>query len=112
MGRPPEHGSPTTRMPAPQFHQPLELPENPLKRGFAKPRATARNHHRIYTATEILNAATLVRTDVPHAVENTDAAKGRWAPSARCEPDFRDWKHALRVFEPAAKPVRDARLRC
>ena len=203
-------------MTASRFHQSLDLPTNPLRAGFVRPRATAGNHYRIFAAEEILNrptldrlgelglkvntvalfykrpgsmgiihtdvawrdrrwrknvaainwnlsgadsvmrwyavdapgvtpdpaptepvepwyfalngihfgffgardrknlprrqvrilgeaaigGATLVRTNVPHAVENTDARRGRWALSARCEPDFRSWREAVAAFQP------------
>lgn len=51
-----------------------------------------------------IHGATLVRTDVPHAVENTDARKGRLALSARCEPDFRNWRAAVTAFGPLLLP--------
>lgn len=203
-------------MPQPLFHRRLDLPENPLKRGFVLPRATVHNHYQVLRAAEILNrktvdrlrevglkadtvalfykrpgsmgiihadialidgkwrrnigainwnlsgadslmrwyavqgkgvepdpcpaekmepwyrvlngihfgyfgardrrnlpkrkvrvlestfvgSATLVRTDIPHAVENTDRATGRWALSVRCAPDFRSWREALAAVQP------------
>lgn len=206
-------------MSASRFHRELELPEDPLKRGFSRPRATAHNHYHLYPPAEILNrqtleslrslnlqvstvalfykrpgsmgiihadialrggrwrknvaainwnlsgadsvmrwyavdgpgtepdlvpgpkeeswyhalngihygffgapgrdnlpasrvrilgsaaigSATLVRTDLPHAVENTDPARGRWALSVRCEPDFPSWNAAVAAFRPLLK---------
>lgn len=47
-----------------------------------------------------ISSATLVRTDIPHAVENTDPAKARWALSVRFEPDFESWSEAVEAFRP------------
>jgi len=47
-----------------------------------------------------IGAPTLVRTNVPHNVENTDAEKGRWALSVRFEQDFECWAEAVDVFRP------------
>lgn len=51
-------------------------------------------------ASAAIQGATLVRTDVPHAVQNTDRRRGRWALSLRCEPDFRTWGAAVSTFAP------------
>lgn len=54
-------------------------------------------------ASACIESATLVRTDVPHGVENTDDAKGRWALSVRCDPDFGSWQEAVSAFAPFLK---------
>lgn len=51
-------------------------------------------------AAAAIGSATLVRTDVPHAVENTDRVRGRWALSVRFEPDFRTWREAVATLRP------------
>ena len=43
--------------------------------------------------------ATLVRTDIPHAIINADTA-GRWALSVRFDPDFDTWEDAVNAFGP------------
>ncbi len=51
-----------------------------------------------------IGSATLVRTDIPHAVENTDAVRGRWAVSVRFAPDFKNWCAAVAAFRPLLLP--------
>ncbi|HTL77884.1 MAG TPA: hypothetical protein VL136_00640 [Candidatus Babeliales bacterium] len=52
-----------------------------------------------------VGCATLVRTDIPHTVENTDPAKGRWALSVRFDPDFKNWREALAAVRPLLAAV-------
>jgi hypothetical protein len=47
-----------------------------------------------------ISLPTLVRTNVPHNVENTDATVGRWALSVRFEHDFDCWAEAVDTFRP------------
>ena len=46
-----------------------------------------------------VGGATLVRTDIAHAVVNADTT-GRWALSVRFEPDFDSWDHAVSTMAP------------
>ena len=43
--------------------------------------------------------ATLVRTDIAHAIINADTS-GRWALSVRFDPDFESWADAVNAFRP------------
>ncbi|MBE7497724.1 MAG: hypothetical protein HS117_22500 [Verrucomicrobiaceae bacterium] len=52
-----------------------------------------------------ISLPTLVRTNVPHNVENTDANKGRWALSVRFEHDFDCWAEAVDAFRPLLVPA-------
>lgn len=98
------------------FFRALDLPADPLKPGFRRPRASRSNHYAVFNAEEILTeafigSATLVRTNLPHAVENTDSARGRWALSVRFEPDFKSWAAANAALKPLwATPHRPSRL--
>jgi len=47
-----------------------------------------------------IGSATLVRTNLPHAVENTDRSRGRWALSVRFDPDFTNWQAAVTALRP------------
>ncbi len=47
-----------------------------------------------------ISLPTLVRTNVPHNVENTDDKVGRWALSVRFEHDFDCWAGAVDAFRP------------
>ncbi len=62
-----------------------------------------RSRVRILEAAAI-GPATLVRTNLPHSVENTDPHRGRWALSVRFEPDFSSWKGAVDAFRPLLLP--------
>ena len=62
-------------------------------------------------AEAFIGSATLVRTNLPHAVENTDPTRGRWALSVRFEPDFNSWAAANAALKPLwAAPHRPSRL--
>ena len=47
-----------------------------------------------------IGGPTLVRTDIPHSVINTDKTKGRWALSIRFAPDFENWNQAISALMP------------
>ena len=49
--------------------------------------------------TAAIYGATLVRTDIPHAIINAGKL-GRWALSVRFDPDFATWEEAVAAFSP------------